>query len=264
MTFKLFGQEDSFINFIEKQEISKIDSIIKSGFDINKKYDFSNTGLHYAVKTGNLDLVKYFVINGANINAIHINNGTPLMIATEEGYFEIIKFLVNNGANINLKNANGYSLVHNIPISENIEILKYFINLNININDTANDSWTIMITAAGDNKNLNYFKYLVDTLHLNIFDKTNWGYSVFLASISNKSKEITKYLLEHGASPNDKDENGQTALMYAAESNENDIVLLLLENGADKNAVTTNLDENLKVIDYAKDPQIKTLINNWK
>ena len=45
--------------------------------------------------------------------------------------------------------------------------------------------------------------------------------------------EVVRDALSAGADVNNQDENGYTALMWAAESNREDIAQLLLENGAD-------------------------------
>jgi ankyrin repeat protein len=52
---------------------------------------------------------------------------------------------------------------------------------------------------------------------------------------SSHSYEIAKLLLEHGANPNLKDDDGGTALMYATRDRSGKLPLLLLQHGADLN-----------------------------
>jgi ankyrin repeat protein len=67
-----------------------------------------------------------------------------------------------------------------------------------------------------------------------------------------ESGQIVKRLIETGIDVNIKNNKGKTALMYAAENDENEgkiiIVTMLLEAGADVNTVD---DEGMSALDYA-------------
>ena len=60
---------------------------------------------------------------------------------------------------------------------------------------------------------------------------------LFLIWASNiRHFEIVKYLIDHGADPNAKDDIGRTALILASENGQFEIVKCLIEHGADPNA----------------------------
>ena len=72
------------------------------------------------------------------------------------------------------------------------------------------------------------------------------------------SLEKMKLLLDHGAYINETDENGWTALMFAAKKSNLNGVKLLLDRGADVNA-TNNLGKT--AFSLASHPEIVALIS---
>ena len=83
-------------------------------FKKNKFEDFKNLKipdgsiqLHNAAIRGNLQLVKYMVLNGANVDITNNKNYTPLSFSSMKGHLEIVKFLVSQGANIEHKTSIG-------------------------------------------------------------------------------------------------------------------------------------------------------------
>ena len=51
----------------------------------------------------------------------------------------------------------------------------------------------------------------------------------------NNSKETAEILISHGANINEKDEDGETALHYAAENNSKETAEILISHGANIN-----------------------------
>ena len=71
--------------------------------------------------------------------------------------------------------------------------------------------------------------------------------------------EIVEVLLERGADPNVKDDNGQTPLHIAAQEGHVDVVRVLLERGADPRIADNGGHIPL---DYAKDSTIRSLLES--
>ncbi len=80
--------------------IKNIEKLISSGFDIdtvirkhNERRIYEATPITLAVLNNNLDLVKFFFINGANLHIKDSDGKTPLEIAIEHGSDDIVKYL---------------------------------------------------------------------------------------------------------------------------------------------------------------------------
>jgi len=107
-------------------QIKMVGIALKNGADINahnpdpgSKEVTIVSPLHVAIKTGNLEMVKFLISNKSEIND-QISSETPLVHAInifsgngyefelyhvkQEGYLKIIEYLLNNGADVNLPN----------------------------------------------------------------------------------------------------------------------------------------------------------------
>jgi len=72
---------------------------------------FQISPLLFAIKAGNIEIIKILFEYGADVNNqsdTHLI--TPLMKASEKGLLDISSYLVEQGANINLVNAASVSL----------------------------------------------------------------------------------------------------------------------------------------------------------
>jgi ankyrin repeat protein len=65
------------------------------------------TGLHWAVKRGLLDIAKYLLKKGAYINARDSLGRTPLYVAAHRGNLEMVRFLLTEKAMLGIKSNAG-------------------------------------------------------------------------------------------------------------------------------------------------------------
>lgn len=70
------------------------------------------TGLHKAIITGKLDVVKFLVENRSPINELDENSWSPLHVAANEGHFDIVSYLIEKGADVSMKTITGCIPMH--------------------------------------------------------------------------------------------------------------------------------------------------------
>jgi len=103
--------------------------------DVNHKYnEYGITPLHLAVKTGNMDIVKYLVKKGANVNAQLRDKVTPLHWACCKGHHEIVAYLISKGAEIDLKDIDGLTALHTASQEGHLDVVSCLARNNIPIN----------------------------------------------------------------------------------------------------------------------------------
>lgn len=81
----------------------------------------------------------------------------------------------------------------------------------------------------------------------------------YYAAVYGRTRVI-KAMLEWGVSPNQRDRNGRTLLMLAAENGHRDTVRLLLAHGADPNARSALGESALDAAQRSGDPEIVKMI----
>lgn len=84
----------------------------ENNYDINKKDDYGNTPLHYALLTGNDEYAINLIGSGADVNSFNNHRLTPLHIAALFNDEELVSELIKGNANVNLKGNTGYTPLH--------------------------------------------------------------------------------------------------------------------------------------------------------
>ena len=84
--------------------IEAVRVLIENGADVNAKYKWNQTPLHYAAFNNFTQIANLLLENGADICSRAIEDRsdkrpTPIDIAMSEGHYEIVEFLTAAGAN---------------------------------------------------------------------------------------------------------------------------------------------------------------------
>ncbi len=190
-------------------EIVKL--LIANGADVDEQDKYGYTALMWAAQNNNLEIVKLLIANEAKVDEQSKYGYTALMIATLKGHSEIFKFLVSNGADIN--HHNGWSALDLATWVGLVEMAELCINNNADMNkqDNAIGQTPLMFVASLENSSDNRLK-------------------------------IAKLLLDYGCDINlqaqrrgyySNQTNGYTALMWAAENDNLEMVELLINHNPD-------------------------------
>lgn len=85
---------------------------------------------------------------------------------------------------------------------------------------------------------------------------------LMLCSICNVDLSIAKLLLHHGAEVNAIDSRGETALMYAVQRGQEELVRILLSHGADKYIMNRQNDNCIDLAALLEKRRIENILNN--
>ncbi|KAF3074334.1 Ankyrin repeat domain-containing protein 50 [Trichoderma lentiforme] len=157
--------------------------------------------LSHLAELGDQTMVEFYLVSSdkANIESEDKNGWTPLWWAAKNGHEDVIKLLLAAGANINIKDKHGQTLLGWATRDENKAIAKVLLQM--------------------DNTNVESRHYISRAL---------------IFHVDNKEHEaVIKLLLTAGADTNAKDEDGLTALSWAAKIGYEAAIHLLLAAGAD-------------------------------
>ncbi|KAF5296332.1 hypothetical protein FQA39_LY12549 [Lamprigera yunnana] len=203
-----------------------ISVILDSGFDINRKNNDGHTALWLAVQSGDMEVVELLISKGACTN-----NDYYAHLAIENRYFELAMKFLPDMSQVCVKNTDGNTLLHLSLMSECCFFSKLLLNEAISRN-YLDDEFNYMHYAAklGNNDVLNsLLEYGFD-----INEKDDYGENPLTAALSHNNFATARFLLSKGADPN-MDENDYFSVCYCAENAENDLLLIMIQQGANLN-----------------------------
>jgi ankyrin repeat protein len=83
----------AFFNAVMKNRVSMVDSLVKTGMDVNTRNGNGATALMVAVHSGHVDMVRALLARGADVTARDCKGHTAAEIAANAGHGEIVQVL---------------------------------------------------------------------------------------------------------------------------------------------------------------------------
>ncbi len=184
---------------------TKVESIIKKGYDVQFTDENGNTLLHYAAMGESIEIFSLLLSYGLNINAQNNWGLTPLMVHLTSCNldFAMVQAIIESGTDPNIKDEDGCTALHVASTYCDAFIVHLLIDNNFDINAQNNDGKTPLMVC-----------YDEDLFH----------------------NEVASILLKFGADTEIRDNTSYTALFYAVNGCNDDFIRLLYDNGADFNA----------------------------
>ncbi len=266
-----------------------VNKLISLGANKNSKNSKSNrTAISYVAEKGDLEMLKLF--KGADINLADSDGLTPLIFAAQNGNIEVFKELIKLGAKLN---PNGPQVKFSDQIDgdkkEEIEtIIKYIILfetcefavveefkedlykmkpdlLDIFFNQEKSIVTNTIYILISGNK-IKIFQELINFMShkkIDLDQVDNFLEKPIISDAVEKGRiDFVRVLLEKGAKVNyDLDKMKKTPLIYAIASKNIEMIILLMENGADISKVLRGVGDNIMLVSgLTEDENIKKLI----
>lgn len=159
----------------------------------------------------------------------------PLFYAISENDIETIKLHINNPILKRKDYLPNFNLAHiAIMRTEDIEIIRLIIDkvCLVDLEDCGKNGSTSLQLAVNEDR-IDVVKMLVEDYCVKVDNPGGKDRTPLMISAFLTNKEITQYLIDHGANVNWEDSYGRTALHFLAKDNYPDVTDLLLKNGAD-------------------------------
>lgn len=225
-------------NAIRKGDVASVRMHFDSR-NVNQLLDHKSTHLAVAVEANNEEIVKFFLAHGADVNGGIV---PALHAAAGKGYPNMVKLLISSGADVNLcLEGLGTPLLSAAkaepPSVEIVEIVRYLLELGAQPNLQDGEGPSPLIAAARYRPPEEAIIRLLLHHNADVNAKSVDGTALQVAAYWG-SENLMKMLLDNGADPNGTaiyPEQGR-ALTHAAASGSRSSVELLIKAGADVNA----------------------------
>lgn len=200
-----------------------------------------------AATRGDLAAAQRALADGAGVDAA-IDGGdydgcSALIMALMRRHFDVAAYLIEQGADVNYKRparhtpdrTRGQTPLWWAANHGHRPLARTLIARGADVNTPDHHGGTPLTQAAGSG-HLEMVRYLVEQgadIHAQIYD----GRKAFNLAVTHGRTAVAAYLLSLSDDPDERGSSGHTPLMIAAENNYYDLAKLLIERGADVNAV---------------------------
>ncbi|XP_068202328.1 protein phosphatase 1 regulatory inhibitor subunit 16B-like [Palaemon carinicauda] len=230
-----FTADLELMDIAARNDLDEMKDLLKNGADPNETNHDGLTALHQCCIDGSLDMVTLLVKNGANVNIKDRDLWTPLHAAATCGHFKIVSFLIKAGADLTAINGDG-DMPHDIAEDEVMQ--QYLENEIAKIGLTEKDINNI--------QNASHSHILADVNHVlisggDLNQPLDQGGTFLHIAIANGYNDIVNLLLREGASVSVRDEDGWEPIHVAAYwGNEEALDLLANHDDIDIRSTTDN------------------------
>jgi len=155
------------------------------------------------------------------------------MVAAGHGDTAAVQELLDEGTNVNVTDEGGYTALIYAVWKSKLTTVHLLLSRGADANFQPPESFTPLVVALGKNDFNIVAELLAHGADVNLRSRL-LGVTPLMAASGGGNLDIVKELLARGAKINDKDAEGETALVFAMHEKKRDVVKYLTEHGATK------------------------------
>mmetsp|Transcript_14721 Transcript_14721/g.23807 ORF Transcript_14721/g.23807 Transcript_14721/m.23807 type:complete len:897 (-) Transcript_14721:44-2734(-) len=220
-------------------EICKL--LVKEGIDVNAMDKDGITALMEASIMGHEKIVEFLLANGADVNAAASSEVTALWLAASEGRVEVMKQLLKNGADATNARVDKITALMTASAGGHSEAVKILLENGADAATSDNEGLTALMNAA-ENGSVPTLKAILE--HVNdpnyVNHMSNTGFTALIIASFHGHADAVEYLIDAGANVDQVHDNKVTALMYASAAGHLEAMKVLIAKGADLEFKHTN------------------------
>jgi ankyrin repeat protein len=226
----------------DNQEL--INFLIKHRLLEQRGYNGDNA-LHYALKHNKRRVAERLAEMRTMTEGRNNEGKTAAIVATDLNSLEALNLLRSKGVDLNAPGDHGCRPIHNAAMRGNYEAVQYLLEQSVFIDSADEYGNTPLLIATINNKE--HIINLLLTRKANTGARNNAGKDIFSLATEHKHFNLMDRF-KNEVDINARDNNGQTALMRAAERREVEVMSSLLSYGAKTNIIDNTYENVLHKI----------------
>ena len=264
---KLLAENGTFLNFhmtkgstavhlaVQEHHLDILDYLLNKGALPDVTEDDGVTPLLCAVDLKNMGMVQCLIKYGASVNKCDHDINTPLSVAVNRKSLDMVRYLIEKGADVNITDKNGYSPKDAAWYCGYYDIAIYLTNVTQSevdlderfyktVQNAQEYIFQMCKTGKGTKNQLDNF--IRAGANVNSIDID--GRTPLIIATQSSSKECVQWLLEKTVCVFTKDKQSFTAIQYAVENEDIDLLGLLLQKASHE---SVNYEQTEQVLESA-------------
>ena len=208
---------------------SIVELLLDRGADTDAHDREWETPLHGAASRGHETIVELLIDRGVNIHSRNADEEVPLHSAAYYGREKIVKLLIDNGAKVQDRDDRGYTALMMAVVGQHYDVVRFLLDHDAEPNAVNKEMTTTLQFGVKDPE--------ISKILLNhgasVFQTDRDGDTALHAAASFGQLASVKVLLDAGADVNQRNHMAETALSLSIRDGNNQIIETLIEAGAD-------------------------------
>ena len=219
----------------EAGKVNEVRRLLAEGVGVNAVSETGITPLHAAAIWGHRDVAELLLSQGADVNAKDGNGMTPLHFAANGDHRMLAELLVRKGAAVNAKARNGWTPLHVAALWGHASVARVLLAHGAEVNARAEDASEPLRSSVSTSRCHKDVPGLLMKKRTRFRrDTIRTVMTPLHAAALNGQKDLVLLLIEKGADIDAKARNGWTPSDVAAKWGHGDVVALLKSHGAGK------------------------------
>lgn len=249
LAFLLFGSPacaapaSPLADAMEKQDHTRVQSLLRQGADVNAAQVDGTTALHWAAEFGDVANAKRLVAARADVNRANRYGVKPLSLACEAGSTELVELLLKAGADPNTQLPGGETALMTAARTGRVGPVRALLAAKADVNAKERDGQTALMWAAAEGH--------AAVVQLLIQSGADFraplpsGFTPLCFAARDGRREVAQVLLKAGADVNEamqpprtggkNPRKGMSPLLLAVENGHFELAVDLVKAGADPN-----------------------------
>ncbi|XP_069105647.1 ankyrin repeat domain-containing protein 6-like [Argopecten irradians] len=210
-----------------------VQMLLEANCNVNVKDNRGNLPIHHAAMKGHADIMKTLIDAGSEINTQDKNGWTPLHCAAYWGHLEAVQILVKRGAEVNTKNKDERTALHETARSQDYheerlgEIANILIDAGSDVNAKSSDlgeaDFTGLMFAAYHNHPEVALAFTSNNCDINAYGTNGW--TALHWAVDRDNEEMVYVLLEEGVDPTIRAVRGELASDRSSRQDIKDVLM---------------------------------------
>ena len=198
-------------------------TLLKAGASVDIRDKNGNTALILAAKMGLADEVEKLLNQGADISTGNHEGRSALWYGADTAKIEIARMLLNKGALPNTVDTSGHAPITRAILSQQPSIASLLIKHGSNLEYRTKSSRNTLLMLASHVGSLSIAQLLIDE-DIALDNRNIQGDTALLIATKRKFPEIVKILLTRGANPNLRNKKKENVRTLAEKSDQTEIL----------------------------------------
>ena len=221
-----------------------ITCLLEYGADVKSKAPGCLTPLYLAAEAGQVKAMRILLAHGADVNAHSQEDGimgwTPLHCTAYAGHSAAVKLLLNRNAKIEAITDSSYRPLHLAASEGQALTVELLLSYGANIEARCETSNVTPLFLAAREDNVSTVKALLDRGANVTFTELDDGWTLLHRAVRDGHTSVVKLLLDYNAPVQSQNKAGECAIHIAVHEEQHDLLELLLDCGAEVDAIDSN------------------------